>query len=134
LLGGRVEEALREARQGVALSERSPRVRAVGLSVVARARVAAGFAGEGLSAATAGRDVLVRLGGVLEEEALVRLARVEALLASGDEEGARGAVREARERLLERAAAIEEAGFRRRFLELPEHARTIAVWQGLVGG
>lgn len=57
------------------------------------------------------------LGGIEEGESLASLVHAEALATSGDREGARLAIGEARDRLLQRASKIENDGWRRSFLE-----------------
>ena len=58
---------------------------------------------------------------------MVRLVHVEALLAVGDP-SARAAARDARERLLARAARIADPAWRERFLTaVPDNAATLAL-------
>ncbi|HMJ16039.1 MAG TPA: hypothetical protein VK524_31700, partial [Polyangiaceae bacterium] len=67
-----------------------------------------------------------------EWDAFVRLVHAEALHQSGDAEGARAAIRFAKERLLVRAALLDSPEFRATFLaKVPENARTLrlsALW------
>jgi eukaryotic-like serine/threonine-protein kinase len=73
----------------------------------------------------------VALGGegtphIEEGEAILRLVGAEALHAAGDHEGARAAIRLARDRLEDRAAKIRDVARRDGFLtNVPEHARTL---------
>ena len=58
----------------------------------------------------------------------MRLVYAQALRATGDAAGARGAIEAARARLLGRATKIQDAAFRASFLErVPENARTLAL-------
>lgn len=64
----------------------------------------------------------------------IRLTFAEALAAHGDLPAARAAFREARERLLRRAAKVGDPALRRSFLErVPENARTMARARELLG-
>jgi hypothetical protein len=69
--------------------------------------------------------ILDELGGIEEGESLVRLMRVETLLAIGERRAATDAARVAYARLVERAAKISSPDYRRMFVEqIPENART----------
>jgi hypothetical protein len=58
----------------------------------------------------------------------VRLAHAEALRATGDTDGARRVLDDARARLLAIAARIPDPAYRQTFLEgVPEHARILAL-------
>jgi hypothetical protein len=64
---------------------------------------------------------------VHEGDACIHLAWAEALAATGAHDAARGALDAARERLLARAAKIEDAETRRSFVkDVPDHVRTLA--------
>jgi len=64
--------------------------------------------------------------GSLAGESLLRLAHARALAETGDEEGAREALRVASARLRERAAAMTDPAVRAAFLEaVPENAETL---------
>ena len=87
-----------------------------------------------LGCATRGQAMLEELGKIDEGESAVRLALAEALLASGREAEARAEVTRARDRLLERAAAIHDPALVRSFLgAVPENARTLELGRILVG-
>jgi serine/threonine protein kinase/tetratricopeptide (TPR) repeat protein len=89
---------------------------------------------EALIAAREAHDLFDALGGVEEGESQIRLIIAEALLATGDTEGARASIRRARERLLSRAAKISDAEWRSSFLDnLPENARTLSLARELLG-
>ncbi len=71
--------------------------------------------------------LLEQMGGVGEGEGIIRIAYAEALYARGDIEGAKAAVMAARDRLLQRAAKIKNAEYKRCFLGVVrEHVRTLA--------
>jgi tetratricopeptide (TPR) repeat protein len=73
-------------------------------------------------------DMLGQMGFLDEGESIVRLAWAEALRATGDEQGFRAAIEDAKASLARRAAAIEDASRRESFLEnVPENARTLAL-------
>jgi tetratricopeptide (TPR) repeat protein len=119
------------AREALAVAEdraNTPSFRALAQAVLADARLAEGGArvAEALAAAEAAMSTLTSLDGIEEGEALIRVVYAESLAASGDREGARAAVAEARERLLARAAKVRDPELRRSFLErVPENARTL---------
>src|SRR5262249_28691702 len=70
--------------------------------------------------------LLDAMGGAAEGEAIVRLAFCEAAMAAGKREAARGAIADARARLEQRAASIEDLALRESFLtRVAEHARTL---------
>jgi hypothetical protein len=67
------------------------------------------------------------VGGVLEGESLIRLVYAEAHYYTGDVEGGKNAIAEARDRLLARAYAIKNKVWRKSFLErVRENVRTLA--------
>jgi eukaryotic-like serine/threonine-protein kinase len=70
--------------------------------------------------------LLDALGGLEEGEALVRVVHAEALRATGDDAGARAAIRAAKARLDARAAKLEDPALERSFrTRVPENARTL---------
>ncbi len=84
-----------------------------------------------LAGARASADEAMRIfraiGGVLEGESMIRLIYAEALMATGEHDGARAAIIEARDRLLARASKIKNAAWKRAFLNrVFENARTLA--------
>jgi ATP/maltotriose-dependent transcriptional regulator MalT len=132
LLVGRIDDAEREVWRALDVAERLPTLRAVALAILAQVRLARGDAEEGLRAAGEALQLISRLGGVEEGEALVRAVFVEALVARGDEAAAASAAIAAKERLCVRGASIADPSFRHRFFEVvPEHARTLALWRRL---
>jgi hypothetical protein len=91
-------------------------------------RLARGDTRGALDAAHEGLAVARALGGVAEGEMYLRLVQVSALSASGDDEGAREALRDAVVRLEGMAASMDDASLRRSLLEnVDEHARLLAL-------
>jgi tetratricopeptide (TPR) repeat protein len=118
------EEALHHARRASELSDRPHR--AVALSLMARAELALGRPGDALTAAEAAHNLLDELGGIEDGEAGVRLALIDALLATGHKERAVELLRRAKDRIMEQAARLPTAELRRTFLrEVPDHADTL---------
>jgi tetratricopeptide (TPR) repeat protein len=111
-----------------ALAAASPALRVAALGVTARARLARGEAAAALAAAREAHAALVVLGEIEEGEAMVRLAHVEALVATGARDEARGALGAARDWLQARAARIAEPAWRHRLLhDVPVNARLLAL-------
>jgi len=97
-------------------------------AVLSKVELAAGRTQEALTAARAANEPLERFGQVEEGENFVRLALAEALLACGDRASATATIALARERLMARAATIDDAAMRTTFLEnVADHARTLAL-------
>jgi tetratricopeptide (TPR) repeat protein len=126
---GDLESAEREARAAVAVAEAVllP-TRAVALAVLSSALLDRGRVAEALSAAQeatrAGASPRTPQAG----DALVALVHAKALRASGDEAGGSVVIAAARERLLTRAATIEDPKLRASFLEqVPENIATMAL-------
>jgi tetratricopeptide (TPR) repeat protein len=127
-MAGRHAEAAAEAARVVDRTERVPPLRAYALATQARALLGCGEARAAHAAAQQAMDLLTSLGGVDTGEALIRLTYAESLSAVGRPTEATAVLAAARDRLLERAARIGDAGLRRQFLEVvPENARTISL-------
>jgi thioredoxin-like negative regulator of GroEL len=95
---------------------------------VARARLGRGDAAGALVAARAAHEALDALGEIDEGESAVRLVYAEALAATGATTEASAALMTARDRLLARAAHIEEPTWRQRFLnDVPVNARVLVL-------
>jgi tetratricopeptide (TPR) repeat protein len=124
--GGSFDEAEREARLGLELLASAPALRPIASATLATILLATGRAQEALEVV---RDAMrwIDAGGNLEEgDALVRLTFARALFATGDRASARDLIARAHERLRSRAETIEEARFRKTFMEnVPDHAMTI---------
>jgi tetratricopeptide (TPR) repeat protein len=127
---GDLAAAEREARAGAAvITDMTPPLRIQALATLAEVLLAAGRADEARRAAAEAFALLEALGGSLGEgEARARLVWAEALAAAGEAEAAQRAFADARHRLLERAARIDDATVRGLFLEkVEENARTLAL-------
>jgi eukaryotic-like serine/threonine-protein kinase len=135
-LSGAAPEAEREARAVAEDPATPPGLVALALATVAEARLSpeSGQAAEALAAARRAMEILRELEGVEDGESLIRLVFADALAASGDQEGAKEAAREARERLLSRAGKVGDAELRASFLQnVPENARTLSLAERLLG-
>jgi eukaryotic-like serine/threonine-protein kinase len=119
---GDLDGALVEARASV-----DPRVaatsRVAGLPVLASVLLARGDHEGALARADEAAEILRALGGIPENEALLRLCRAEALAALGRTDEAREALREARARLLDRARTLVDPLVRQSFFEEVEANR-----------
>jgi ATP/maltotriose-dependent transcriptional regulator MalT len=114
------------ARNAVENAALMPSPRAATLAALARALLAQGRNEEALQSGQEAMALLDALGSSLFFDALVRLMIAETRMATGDEAGARAALRAARDRLLERAERITDAHTRESFLtRLPDNARTL---------
>jgi tetratricopeptide (TPR) repeat protein len=121
---GDLPEAEREARLAVeSAPSRSRRARAC--AILARALLERGDVAGALAESRAAMEIL-RDVGMEEGEQQLRLVHIEALRASGAGSAADAELREAREILAGRAAAIDDPDLRRTFIEnIEEHARLI---------
>jgi len=134
ILAMRGEPALAEDLQRQALKTVQAASRPTLLAELAKFLLVQGRTREALIAAREAHELFDALGGVEEGESQIRLMIAETLHATGDREGARTAIRRARERLLARAAKITDGEWRTSFLEnLPENARTLALATELLG-
>ena len=100
--------------------------RAAALAALARALLAQGRTKEALESAQQAISLIEPLGSSKYEESLVRLMNAETKMAAGDEPGARDAIAAARDRLLDRAERINDAGMRESFLtRVADNVRTL---------
>jgi tetratricopeptide (TPR) repeat protein len=134
---GDVEGALAMSERALARLASFPVARKESMGSHAGLLARAGRFAEAIAAA---REVVAHVesqGGITIGESQARLVVAEALDALGDREGARAAIRAAREALLARAARIHDARLRGSFLErVEENARTLALaraWLGEAG-
>ncbi len=131
---GDVEAATREAHAVADDARATPALRAHARAILADLALARGDANAARESAEAAMSTLTSLDGIEEGEARIRVVYAEALAASGDLEGARAAVVEARDRLMARAEKVVDPGLRRSFLErVPENARTVGRAREWVG-
>jgi hypothetical protein len=105
------------------------------LATLSALRLAQGRAGDALVAAEDAAAQCAAIGGCgMFRGAFVRLARAEALHATGAHDAARHAISDARTRLLAIADKICDPSYRHSFLHgVPENARTFALAQSWVG-
>jgi tetratricopeptide (TPR) repeat protein len=126
--GGDFAGAEQEALLAVEALRVAPSLRVAALGALARARLGRGDAARALEASGEAATELAALGEIEEGESSVRLTHAEALAQNGHDAEARAAVEAARERLLARAARIEELTWRERFLhDVPINARILAL-------
>jgi eukaryotic-like serine/threonine-protein kinase len=119
------EEEATAAAEGLRVA---PSLRVPALGAVARARLGRGDAAGGLVAAREAAAELAVLGEIEEGESSVRLAHAEALAQNGADAEARAALETACERLLARAARIEDPTWRERFLrDVPLNERILSL-------
>lgn len=104
----------------VALAENAP-ARAYADAVAAVVALARGQVAEALRAAAAARTTLLQRGHLPAGEPLVRRIYAEVLLASGDREAARTAIREESKLLAERATRLGDPALRKTFLDRVHH-------------
>lgn len=130
---GDLAAAESEARAAIEMAP-APYLRVEALPVLASVLLGRGHIQGARLAAEQAMQGLVALTNLEEGESLLRLIHAETLYASGEQHAARGAIRAARARLLERASHIADPAWRRSFLErIPENARTLALsteWAG----
>jgi tetratricopeptide (TPR) repeat protein len=120
--------AEKEAALAVEALRVAPSLRVAALGALARARLGRGDAANALEAASEAAHELALLGEIEEGESSVRLTHAEALAQNGADAEARAALEMARERLLARAARIEDLAWRERFLnDVPVNARILSL-------
>jgi tetratricopeptide (TPR) repeat protein len=109
LSAGRIQDALEEIEAALASLASAPPLRAYALAVLARIDLKRGDLARAGALADEALALLDSLGGVDAGETEVYLAAAEAKLAAGDQAGAKAVLRRGRERLLARAARLDEA-------------------------
>jgi eukaryotic-like serine/threonine-protein kinase len=128
LRGGDLDAAEAEARCAIEALAGTMPLLPWARATLAAVLLARGRPAEALEHARQAHGELEAQGSVEEGEAVVRLAYAEALAANGDPAGAGAAIAAARDRLLARAATMDEAPARQSFLEnVDENARTLAL-------
>ncbi len=128
IAGGNYAAADREAEVAAATLAVAPSLQVAAFGVGSRARLGRGDADGALVSARDAHAALERLGEIEEGESMVRLAHAEALSHTGARDEARTVLAVAHERLLARAARIEEPAWRHRFLhDVPVNARILAL-------
>ncbi|MFO0546844.1 MAG: protein kinase [Polyangiaceae bacterium] len=120
---GEAEAAAELAREAAA---DTPPLLAIAQAALGGVLLMQGRAADALPVAEQALALSDKLGGVEEGEALIRLVHMTSLGALGRDTEARTAIAKARQRLLDRAARIDDTAWRRSFLDnVPEHARTL---------
>jgi tetratricopeptide (TPR) repeat protein/tRNA A-37 threonylcarbamoyl transferase component Bud32 len=117
--------ALQEADRAIALSSSAPGTHAVALAARADAVLAQGRPMEARQAAIEAMSVLQSIGQLDEGESYLRLVHVRALEAAGAPAEALAAIREARDRVLQRAARIENLEWRDSYLQISENGEIL---------
>jgi tetratricopeptide (TPR) repeat protein/tRNA A-37 threonylcarbamoyl transferase component Bud32 len=122
---GDAEGAEREARSAVEALGGATAMLGDALAMLSEAQRARGAVAEARETAERAMAALGAAGKTAIGEAAIRLAHVEALVATGDRDGARAALAMAKERIAERAKTIHDGELRRAFLEdVAENAAT----------
>ncbi len=125
MLAGRHAESVELAAAAVRLLASAPSLLGWAEAVSSRAVLAAGRIDEAIASATRAHEILVRLGGMLQGEALGPLMLAEALHAAGRDDEARAAMSDARARLDRRTERLALPEWRSSFLAIPDNARTL---------
>jgi tetratricopeptide (TPR) repeat protein len=119
------EGAEREARSAVEALAGANAMLGDSLAMLSEAQRARGAVADARQTAEAAMVALGAAGKTAIGEAAIRLAHVEALVATGDREAARAALAVAKERIAERAKTIHDGALRRAFVEdVAENAAT----------
>jgi serine/threonine protein kinase/tetratricopeptide (TPR) repeat protein len=135
LMGGDLVQAETEALRAAAIAELMPPIRAHALATLADVLRHRGRASEALAAAQEAAQLLAAQGHMVQGEAGVRAALVEALEAAGHKDEALESLTEAHAWLSLRAERIEPGAAREKFLHaVPDHARIVALWDAWAAG
>ena len=127
-LSGSLAEAEAQAQKAEAASPGSPAIRAHALATLAGILLRRGEAQGALVKAREGMEILESLEGVEEGEALIRLAYILALQATGNDREARARIAEAQRRLRVRSERIIDPKWKRSFLQnVPANAASMAL-------
>jgi serine/threonine protein kinase/tetratricopeptide (TPR) repeat protein len=128
---GRLPQAEDEARRAVACLAVAPPLKASANATLASVLLALGRLEEAEQVAADASATLERVGSLPTGEGLVRLMRVETLLARGKDGAAVQAAQRAYAEIEARAAQIADEPLRAAFRGAPEHARVRELWAGL---
>jgi tetratricopeptide (TPR) repeat protein/tRNA A-37 threonylcarbamoyl transferase component Bud32 len=127
LASRRFEEAVHEGLRAESIADQ-PFDQALAGASLAFALLAVGRIDEALPRATRAIRILEQLGRVVEGESVIRLAHIETLFATGDQDAAMVALSAAFGRVHERANRITDLAWRAGFLEsVPENARILGL-------
>jgi tetratricopeptide (TPR) repeat protein len=131
---GDIEGAEAAARAALELLALVPLTQMAARAQLAAVHLAAGRTGEALAAAEEAIRSYSAMGDGGFRDVFARVIHAEALRAAGERERAGAAIAAARERVLDQATRIGDAGIRRGFLEnVPENARTLTLAREWVG-
>jgi hypothetical protein len=119
----RASAAEDEARRALAVLGKAPPLRASASAVLAAILLALGRAQEAADNAHDAFETLEHAGSLPTGEGLVRLMRVETLLALGKRADAALALSRAQKQLEHKASQIQDEPLRDAFYRMPEHAR-----------
>jgi tetratricopeptide (TPR) repeat protein len=123
---GALADAENEARRALSLLDAALALKPLAGAVLASILLAADRGEEALEIARTAMQWPESGNRIEEGESLLRLTLVRALFANGHAEEARAALAIARTRIMERAATIQRAELRQKFLaSVPEHATTL---------
>ena len=127
--------AERFAREATETPCHSPPTRAFAYATLASVLLLlGGKPAEALDSVRVAMGTLKEIGHLEEGEALTRLAFAEALQATGDEDGARRAIADGRDRILARAASLRDPAIRQGFLtRVPSNAKTLTLAREWLG-
>jgi predicted ATPase/predicted Ser/Thr protein kinase len=130
VLGDGFERAEREVRLALDNAGASPPLHAYGLAILASVFLQSGRADKADACARKSIHLLDDLGGVEEGEAFIRLTYAESREALGDMNAAREAILDARVRILERTAMIQDAQWKDTFIQqVSENVRTLELFR-----
>ncbi|MFO0589985.1 MAG: serine/threonine-protein kinase [Polyangiaceae bacterium] len=127
-MGESLEEARQMARAAVEATENAPAIRAYALAVMAQALLGQKRRSESAEAAQMAMELLSKLDGAEECEALIRLIHARAVAETTSPRQAAELIVDARARLVARANRISDPRWRESFLRnIPENAQTLAL-------
>jgi tetratricopeptide (TPR) repeat protein len=130
-LAGELEAAEREVSEAALVLESVPALRCTCLGVQGAVMLRRGHTEAAAAILEDAHAILVSVGSMAEGESMLRLLYAEALAAIGRSADAKRALATAYERLMQRAALIEDDEARTTFLtRIPENARTVQLARG----
>src|SRR5262249_45486236 len=128
---GDLDAAEREARSAISLPGASPGAHVEAQGTLAMVLLAKGSPEEAREVSTAAIEMLEKIGQIDQGESLARLVDIDTRRATGGDVEAREAALRAQQRVMDRAATIEDAAWRERFLAIRENEATLRVARDL---
>ena len=128
---GDLEAAEREASRAVTLASAAPSVQVDAQGTLARVLLAKGSPKEARDAAAKAMELVEKVGQVDEGESLARLVDIETRRVTNGDAYAREAAARAYQRVMDRAATIEDPAWRKSFLGIRENQATLRVAEEL---